>query len=295
MNQILCSTGALLGRPNDRNYRLLSKMKEQLDCDGFEFMIYSSWYPEIEELIPAVKALGLNIPVIHCQKSLGERLCGMKASYDDGNYSEYIMTEEEEAAEYNKGTDEFKINLRVAKEFGADRMVLHLWNGIASDKKIEKNIKYFGAWKQMAEQEGVRLMVENVVCNQHDPLSNLNLLRESYPDVSIVYDTKMAEFHDQTMKVFDSEYEWMMKNGNVAHMHINDYLGDALDWGKIGGRVLPIGAGKIDFEAFFEKFLQYDYKGDYTIEATALGKDGVVDFAMLNDSFKALRRLAKLY
>ena len=42
MHQILCSTGALIGRPNGRDYRLLKQFCPQLDCDGFEFILYST-------------------------------------------------------------------------------------------------------------------------------------------------------------------------------------------------------------------------------------------------------------
>lgn len=42
MNQILCSTGALLGYVNKKNYRLLETLAKELCCDGYELMIYSS-------------------------------------------------------------------------------------------------------------------------------------------------------------------------------------------------------------------------------------------------------------
>ena len=38
--EILCSTGALIGRPNGRDYRLLEPLSKKLHCDGFEFMMY---------------------------------------------------------------------------------------------------------------------------------------------------------------------------------------------------------------------------------------------------------------
>lgn len=44
MAQILCSTGALIGRPNNRDYRILRDVCHKLNCDGFEFMMYSTWY-----------------------------------------------------------------------------------------------------------------------------------------------------------------------------------------------------------------------------------------------------------
>ena len=50
MAKILCSTGTMIGRPNGRDYRLIEKYAPQLHCDGFEFMMYSSWYEEVDVL-----------------------------------------------------------------------------------------------------------------------------------------------------------------------------------------------------------------------------------------------------
>ena len=74
MHQIFCSTGSLLGRPNGRNYRLLTEYCPQLDCDGFEFILYNSWYDEMESLTAFFRSLQLNIPVMHCEKSLSEHI-----------------------------------------------------------------------------------------------------------------------------------------------------------------------------------------------------------------------------
>ena len=63
MNQVLCSTGALIGRPNKRNYRLLETLAGQLDCDGFEFMMYDTWYEEREEILSYLGKIGLKIPI----------------------------------------------------------------------------------------------------------------------------------------------------------------------------------------------------------------------------------------
>ena len=55
MHQILCSTGALIGRPNGRDYRLLKQFCPQLECDGFEFMLYTTLYDQIEALTSFLK------------------------------------------------------------------------------------------------------------------------------------------------------------------------------------------------------------------------------------------------
>ncbi len=294
MNKILCSTGALLGNSNNRDYRLLKKISSKLECDGFEFMVYSSWYPEIDKLISCVQSMNLNIPVIHCQKSLGEKLCGMKVWREGNQYPEYMMTEEEDRENYLQALDEFSINLKVAKAFGANKMVFHLWNGLPSDKNIEKNIERFGKLDDMAKQAGVQLLVENVICNTRDPLYNMGLLHRTYPDADFTYDTKMAEFHGQTMKVFEPEWEWIPKDGHIKHLHVNDYGGGYKDWGNL--KVLPIGKGHVDFDDFFDKLLQYGYDGDYTVEATGFDRTtGNIDFDMLNECFENLRKLCAVF
>lgn len=43
MKKILCSTGAIIGLRNGRDYKLFKPLGKQLTCDGFEFVMYSSW------------------------------------------------------------------------------------------------------------------------------------------------------------------------------------------------------------------------------------------------------------
>ena len=74
MIKILCSTGALIGRPNGRNYKLLKPLSKQLTCDGFEFMMYDSWYSEVETLKKYLQDLNLYIPIVHCEKRIGENI-----------------------------------------------------------------------------------------------------------------------------------------------------------------------------------------------------------------------------
>lgn len=50
MNQLFCSTGALITRKNNRDYHLLTDIAPRLHCDGFEFMMYESWYDTWEQL-----------------------------------------------------------------------------------------------------------------------------------------------------------------------------------------------------------------------------------------------------
>ena len=291
MNEILCSSGAFLGKGNNNDYGLLKVYADKLDCDGIELMISSSWYPHIDDMIETVSSFKINIPVIHANKSLGEYLCGMTASFDNGVYSEYIMNDKEEQELFDKGTELYKLNLKAAKELGADRIVLHLWNGIASDRRLDNNIRRYGIWKEMADEEGIDLLVENVVCNENDPLSDMNRVADAYDNAGFVYDTKMAEFHAQTLALFEEPHLKLIREGRIRHLHINDYGGGYKDWGNM--KILPIGSGHVDFDTFFEKMLGYDYNGDYTVETTAIDRDGNVDTAVLNACFEKIREYIK--
>ena len=110
--QILCSTGALIGRPNGRDYRLLKTYAPQIDCDGFEFILYNTWYPVVGDLTAFLERLQLNIPVMHCEKSLAEHIA-------QGG-------EEEKREAFRL----FRINCELAARLGCRKLVMHLWNGM---------------------------------------------------------------------------------------------------------------------------------------------------------------------
>ena len=261
MKKILCSTGALIGRPNGRNYKLLSELKNKIKVDGYEFMLYDSWYGEIAEVVKFLISEKLNIPVMHTDKSIGE-----------------IISVGENTAEAFK---RFEINCGVANKIGAKKLVLHLWGGIASDRKFENNIKAYPKLKEIAEKEGLILLVENVICNTLDPISRLKELCEIYPDIKFVFDTKMAQFHRQMPLIYNEENSFLFKEKRVEHIHLNDYKGQYMDFTNL--RVLPVGEGDVDFKSFFEYLKQVNYEGDFTMESTAFNKLGEINTEMINN------------
>lgn len=266
MCKILCSTGALIGRPNNRNYRLLETLSKQLTCDGFEFMMYSSWYDEVEVLIDALQSMQLYIPVMHCEKHIGESIS---------------------MGEFDEAYRNFDMNCYISKEIGADSIVVHLWDGITSDACFENNITAYGELRQIADRYGLKVLIENVVCNQEDPMKHWCELKAQFPDICFVFDTKMASFHSQMELLYEEKYEWLWRDNHICHYHVNDYAGGYKEWGKL--RTLPIGQGHINFERFFRFINEIAYRGTVTVEATAFDSDGVVDIDMLNQQFAYIR------
>lgn len=273
MSKILCSTGALIGRPNNRDYHLLKFLSGQLNCDGFEFMMYSTWYNEVNEIISELKAMKREIPVMHCEKYIGQII----SRGEDGDYEEALRL--------------FTINCGMAAELGAEKIVIHLWDGTISDSHFSNNLKMFGELQSIAEEHQVDLLVENVVCNQKDPMKHWCELVSVYPKIHFVYDTKMAEFHNQLELLYREEYRWLWQEDHIRHYHVNDYAGGYMDWGML--KTLPIGKGNIDFDRFFAFVKQTGYHDTYTVEATAFDAEGKVDCVMLNECFAKIRSYVK--
>lgn len=270
MSEILCSTGALIGKSNGRDYRLLEALSKQLSCDGFEFMMYSTWYEEVDELVSTLQAMKLHIPVMHCEKHIGENV-------SKGG-----------EMELNEAYRLFEINCQIANNIDAKNLVVHLWDGLTSDKNFHNNIKAYSYLADIAKQYKVNLLVENVVCNHKDPMRHWYELREKYSDIHFVFDTKMAAFHDQMDLLYKKEYEWLWKDKHICHYHINDYAGGYKDWKNL--RTISIGKGHINFKRFFEYIHEIGYADTFTVESTAFNADGVVDVNMLNEQFKYIRK-----
>lgn len=270
MCKILCSTGALIGKSNNRDYKLLETLSKKLSCDGFEFMMYSSWYDEVEALIEALNAMKLYIPVMHCEKHIGEAIS---------------------KGEFGEAYRRFDINCYIASSIGTHNIVVHLWGGITSDAHFQNNIDAYSQLKDIAAKYGVKILIENVVCNQEDPMKHWCVLNEKFPNISFVFDTKMASFHSQMELLYDEGYQWLWKDKHICHYHVNDYAGGHKEWGKL--RTLPIGQGHVDFNRFFDFIDRIGYKGTFTVEATAFDSEGVVDIDMLNKQFEFIRKAVK--
>lgn len=273
MRKVLCSTGAITGKSNGYDYKLLEPLAKQLMCDGFELMMDKPWYEEIEALKCFFTERKFYIPVVHCEKDIGELI---SKGGEAGLKEAYRM---------------FEMDCDVARNIGAEKLVLHLWGGRASDSNFQNNKKAYPYVNEVALTYGLELLIENVVCNVENPMKHLCELKECYPDIPFVFDTKMAAFHEQLELLYETEYEWLWKEGHIRHYHVNDYAGGYMDWSNL--RTLPIGKGKVDFERFFEFMKKIDYQGDFTVEATAFDSEGVIDVAMLNAQFQYIREHIK--
>ncbi len=268
MNKVFISTGTMLGRPNGRDISLIKDVCPLLECDGLELMMYDSWHDSIDKVKYTIKSLTLPVEAFHVEKQTGELI-----SHD----------------KLNSALELFELNCKLAKELGSKILILHLWNGIISDRNISYNIECFKYLRQIAERYELELTVENVVCNQLDPMTHFRTLIDTYPDIFFTFDTKMAEFHKQIDLIYKSENRDIANN--IRHMHINDYMGEYKDWSNL--KVLHIGTGEIDFDKFFSFVKEIGYSGNFTLEATSFDQNGIINTKSLNESVKKIKSLLK--
>lgn len=269
MYRVLCSTGALIGRVHGYDYRVLDRCLGVLACDGYELMLYPRWYDDIAAVKRYICAKHLSVPVVHCQKGIGEL------------FSQGSDEETEQAHRL------FADDCETAADLGSEKLVLHLWGGLASDAKFDGNLRAYPRLLETAQARGLELLIENVVCNVESPAAHLVQLYRQYPDIRFVYDTKMAAFHEELDRLYADESAWLWREGHICHYHVNDYGGGYKDWSNL--RTLPIGRGHVDFDRFFAFVRDSGYTGDFTVEATAFNGEGVIDLDMLNAQFACIR------
>ena len=272
---ILCSTGAVVGRLNGRDHRLIMRYAPLLRCDGMEFMMYNSWYENHLAVARELAASGVAFPVMHVEKSVGDRIS------------------RDQPGDVESAEREFTKNCEAANVIGARRLVLHLWGGVDSDRHIGRNIAEYARLAETARKHSLELTVENVVCSGAAPMTHLSALRALYPDAAFTIDTKMAAFHDQLALFARPEWAWMWMERRIRHLHVNDYGGGYMDWASL--KTLFIGDGHIDFVPFFETAGQFAYEDFLTCECTAMRPDGSVDIDRLNQSLDAVRALTARY
>lgn len=271
MNRVLCSTGALIGTPNGRNFRLLAQCAEKLSCDGFEFMMYNTWYDRVDEIAEYLNSLPAVFPVYHCEKQIGEHI-----SRNEGEDTE-------------KALERFAVNCRMAEQIGAEKLVLHLWGGPPSDRDIRHNFSVYPQLLHTAQAHGLLLTVENVVCSHADPMHHMHTLLERFPDIAFTFDTKMAAFHSQLELLYLPEEKALVSH--IRHLHINDYEGGHKDWAHL--RTLHMGEGHIDFDTFFRFLSGWDHQCDFTVEATSFDKSGTICFEKLDRTLQRVKAYIK--
>lgn len=264
-NPIYASTGAFLGMSNGYNYRLLPELAPKIKCDGFEFMVYSAWYPNFENVINEVAGYGINFPVIHFDKCIG------------------ILLAENTAESVADAKRKFSLNVWAAKRLGAKKAVFHLWGGQNSDLFVHRSVAFLPEFYRECDEAGVDLLIENIPSRFNGPYNNWGTVREAYPEARFIYDTRFGEYH--------AEHDLIMFRGNwkrVRHIHVSSFLrGSNKQWGFLRPILHP-GEGSLDFYGLVARMPEYEHS--VTLESPVHAADGSIDLEKLNASLEVLYR-----
>ncbi|MBQ2251675.1 MAG: sugar phosphate isomerase/epimerase [Clostridia bacterium] len=252
-NKIYCSSGTMVGRINNYNYKLFTESVRDIEADGFELMMVAPYYSVLSELICAIERSGASIPVVHAEKDIGEAFA------------------ETDRDILKRAFDTFETNCRVGKHLGSQKIVLHLWSGPVSDSFFENNLTALPYLYEIADKYSLELLVENVPCVKRDPFTNLSEIAEKYPRVKFIFDTRFGAFHEQTDKFLSSEW---LTSGKIHHMHFSDYVGPARDFRSL--RPIPhLGYGLVGFDSIMPTISE-KYHGSITLESPELHADGPI-------------------
>lgn len=160
MNRVLCSTGALIGPPNGWDFALLRAYADKLECDGYEFLMYGAWHENADDLRRLLKNFPASIPVFHVEKRVGD------------------LISRNEAGDAETALKLFQRNCALARDIEVEKLVVHLWGGLDSDKDIAHNFAYYKYLREISDSYGLVLTVENVVCNERSPMYHMRSLKE---------------------------------------------------------------------------------------------------------------------
>lgn len=266
MPEVYVSGGAFISRATGRNHLLMPEYADRFECDGFEFMMYSDYYPYLDKVINDVK--GVNIPVLHADKCIGD-----------------LVSNTDEASE-REAVRLLDINMDAAERMGAKKVVVHCWGIPDSDKRADEVIGVTERLWEHSKKFAPEFLVENCVCVYGSPLSHLEKLAADCPDIGLIVDVRCSRFHAEERATM---YSPIWKN-NVRHLHISDFAGEKGDWTKLRPILSP-GEGTVDWTAVREGLRDNGYNGTVTLESPSLRPDFSIDPSIANRNVRYIRSL----
>lgn len=268
-NRILCSTGAIGYYPVNPDAALMMDVFPRLSADGYEVMIDRAVPPNAAEWSAQLRSAGIPVGMVHIGKATGECF-----STDD-------------PARHRDGLEKLAADLAIARMFGADRAVLHLWGWPDNDRNFARTTGSLETGLAIAGKLGVELLVETIPCVERTLVERMRELHESFPRLRFTVDSRLLAIQDAIGAVMEAD--WLWSDGLVAHVHVSDCRRNA-DGVPEQRPILQPGAGCIDFDAFFAGLRRHGYTGAITLEAPAVDPaTRAVDVGMLNGSFAYIR------
>lgn len=267
---ILCSTGIVTEDPDRTDHRSILEHAPKLKAVGYELQLHAAWYGHLDEVVEDLRQSELSFPAMHADKGIGSAL-----GSEDGDEADEALAS-------------LEVNCRAAAAIGAETLVLHLWDLPIGDNVIERNLDRLPACLDMAEAYNVVLAVETVTGMAGTALANIRLALERDPRCRVTLDTEFLGFHGQLADAIAAD--WLWADNRVRHAHLKDFDGRLQDID--GRRYLLPGEGTLDLQGFLTGLVDRGYDGAITLEANAVGKNGEMDEARLQQIAAIVQQLS---
>jgi sugar phosphate isomerase/epimerase len=270
IRSVLCSTGIVTEDPDRTDHRSILEHAPKLGAAGYELQVHAAWYGHLDEVVDDLRQSELSFPAVHADKGIGSAL-----GSEDGDEAEEALAS-------------LEVNCRAAAAIGAKTLVLHLWDLPIGDSVIERNLDRLPACLDMAEAYDVVLAIETIQGMAGTPLANIRLAVERDPRCRVTLDTEFLGFHGQLADAIGAD--WLWTDNRVRHAHLKDFDGRLED--SNGRRYLLPGEGMLDLQGFLTGLVERGYDGAITLEANAVGKDGELDEARLQQIAGIVQQLS---
>ena len=172
---------------------------------------------------------------------------------------------------------EFRKNIELANALNSKFLVMHGLKkntGVSNEEYAER----FAVLVETAKQNGVRLLLENVVNFRAESPSFMEYFKKEVgDDFRMVLDIKQCRRAGFDASEFIKEHHDI-----IEHIHLSDY-NDYKD-------CIPPAEGKFDFLKLFNTMNKYNYRGDYIIEVYS---HSYKNEEQLIASYKALSEIIK--
>ncbi|MBE6563141.1 MAG: sugar phosphate isomerase/epimerase [Ruminococcaceae bacterium] len=280
-NKIYLSTGALVERRNGYNFHIVSDLVPRLMDEGFvsgaEFMMIKLYYEKRAEVVSEFLSAGVKFPVIHSDKDIGAYLSEAGVILSEGGDKAEAEKKKREAL------DMLRFSLETGGMVGAERLVLHLWGGLCSDKAVDYNAEWLAELIEIARPYGIKILIENVPSSATDPLTNWKKLEGYLDEVGLIFDTRFATCHRQPRETLTAPVA-----KKIEHVHVSDYRGGLKEFSCLRPVWHP-GEGIADFDLMFGLLKELDYKGTFTLESPGIISGSEIDEDRIRKSLAFIR------
>lgn len=267
---ILCSTGILTEDPGQTDHKVIIEHAPKVGASGLELQLHKAWYGHLDEVVEDLRKSNLTFPAVHADKEIGAGLGS------------------EQSDDADEALASLEVNCRAAAALGAKILVLHLWEEPGSDEHLERNLERLPACIDTAQAYDVTLAVETIQGVAGTALANIRLALEHDPRCRVTLDSEFLGFHGQLAESIAAD--WLWEEARVQHVHLKDFDGRMRDGN--GRRYLLPGEGSLDLQGFINGLLERGYEGGITLEATALGEEGKLDEARLQQIAAVVQQLS---